>query len=197
MCLSIKENAELLIAKRDMIVYKRLKLIDNKTSELINDGDLFSGVINDINCNGKIHKTKAGELFFCTNNYLLNGSESPEKFGYKYSWIMRPSVTSIIINGVEFIDKLVSNTILHTPYMGANIIIGETYKSKLVVEDANVENGLHSFHTVLATKSDYFVNDVIVKCIIPKGSKYYKGKYGNYVSYASNTLKYVEIIERL
>jgi hypothetical protein len=35
---------------------------------------------------------------------------------------------------------------------------------------------------------------IIAKCIIPKGSVYYRGKFDDYFSYASNQIKYVEII---
>jgi len=33
---------------------------------------------------------------------------------------------------------------------------------------------------------------VVVRCIIPRGSRYYVGKFAGCKSYASNRLKYVE-----
>lgn len=39
----------------------------------------------------------------------------------------------------------------------------------------------------------YIFGDVVTKCIIPKGSKYYIGEFNNTISYASDTLKYVQI----
>ena len=62
--------------------------------------------------------------------------------------------------------------------------------------------GLHSFELLDDCKNNAFIEkiyaykSVVVKCIIPKGSKYYKGKFNNYFtvysSYASDKIKYVE-----
>lgn len=95
---------------------------------------------------------------------------------------------------------------LITPYQYTFVEIGETYDSKLRKDfQGDIEEGLHSFKRLKAV--DSFVEDnyyktlyssiVIVKCIIPKGSTYYKGRYASSTCYASDTLKYVEIFKTI
>ena len=74
MCLTLISNkTKSKIAKEDIICYKRLefltKIIDKSS---IKDGDEFTGVINKIECSGKI-SIESGQIFFCTNNPNLNG----------------------------------------------------------------------------------------------------------------------------
>ena len=90
--------------------------------------------------------------------------------------------------------------VLRTPYMHFPVAIGETYTS--VLEDAGVaiDYGLHSFKSLHNTirEADFIRRSVtthIVKCIIPAGSNYFVGKYGAYISYASDKLTYLEIIK--
>ena len=54
--------------------------------------------------------------------------------------------------------------------------------------------GLHSYASIRDTQYSILVNEVIAKCIIPKGASYYKGRFGGYTSYASDILTYVELI---
>ena len=62
-----------------------------------------------------------------------------------------------------------------------------------------VDKGFHSFKTLEEAERE--VNDcwnnldlVIFKCIIPRGSSYYKGIFGDrYESYCSNSIKLIEI----
>lgn len=99
-----------------------------------------------------------------------------------------------------------------TTYQKANIKIGGVYQSKLKSyisifgSDRKVEIGLHSFADLSDCRQDAidelyyllgsnkYVKILVVKCVIPKGSKYYSGDYVG-ASYASTSLKYVEIIE--
>lgn len=84
-----------------------------------------------------------------------------------------------------------------TPYRYLEVTIGETYKSTLRRTECNeIEEGLHSFANYEDTKrkADNF-SCVVAKCVIPRGSWYYKGEFSGYKSYASNQLKYVEIIK--
>lgn len=84
-----------------------------------------------------------------------------------------------------------------TPYQDFRVSIGKTYESKIRKTSFNeIEEGLHSFanYEDCKGKANTFYNCVVVKCIIPKGSWYYIGKFSNYKSYSSNRLKYVEII---
>lgn len=91
---------------------------------------------------------------------------------------------SVKIKGVEYVTaKLV------TYYREADVEVGKTYTSELVQVKNTIETGLHSYE-----KIPFAIYSIVVKCIIPKGSKYYVGIFGNNVSYASDTLKYVEII---
>lgn len=91
---------------------------------------------------------------------------------------------------------------LYTFYQQAKIKIGKTYRSKFTIDFlGEIEKGLHSL-TTLEIAKEFIINKFlihkahIVKCIIPKGSKYYLGHfYVDNDSYASNKLKYVEIVE--
>lgn len=187
MCLTVKKFSKKQTAKKDITVYKRVydsNLFDNHK---VNDGDEFTGVIMAVNCSGRIHKN--GGVWFCTNNPMLDGNKSPVKFGFKYSWLLDDNVKSIIVNGEE-----INNKCYLTPYRNFPIEIGETYTSDLIKnEDNDVNYGLHSFEKIEDVKMDGY--GTYVKCIIPKGSKYYKGIFKRCNSYASDTLKYTEIVE--
>ena len=91
----------------------------------------------------------------------------------------------------------VRKDLFFTRFQDAEIKIGETYKSKLRKDfliSTAVSVGLHSYKNIEdceALDTLYFV----VKCVIPKGAKYYTGFFGeDCVSYASNKLTYVEIV---
>jgi hypothetical protein len=192
MCLNVKIDSVVKTAKRDIVVYKRLKTDSYKTIEEVKDGDLFTGKIYNRECSGKIHKTAIGEIYFCTNDDLLIGKVSPEKFEYEYSWILTNSCTSVVVNGVELIGKVINVEFLETPFKNFKVIIGETYTSELIKDEAgNVHEGLHSFRSYKNLSN----SGIIAKCIIPKGSQYYEGKFGKKISYASNKLTYVEIVK--
>ena len=103
---------------------------------------------------------------------------------------------------------------LRTPFQLSPITIGETYReSSLNVTFREVNTGLHSFcrlwsakklckKMVLQNKNFWYVDEseceyMVVKCIIPKGSMYIKGRVnGKYFEkgYVSDTLTYVEVI---
>jgi len=92
-----------------------------------------------------------------------------------------------------------------TYYRHKIIKIGKTYRSKLIkiqllFTKGLINEGLHS----MKYKKDacYMAKDklvTLVKCVIPKGSKYYEGSFNfrgeSYKSLASNKLKYLEIIK--
>jgi len=108
----------------------------------------------------------------------------------------------------KFVEsKTYSPDIHFTPFKYRPIEIGCSYESELKVEidlDANksVEIGLHSFKTITdciryaLPYVDNNDNETIVKCIIPKGSQYYEGKFISARCYASTAITYVEVIER-
>jgi hypothetical protein len=204
MCLKLKnESVKPQIAENDIVVYKFLKDGEKLKPEF--HGKEFTGVIKSFTINGKISIDET--TFFCTNNNHIDGAKADDKLGYKYSWSIDGSVKSIKVNGVEIIkDGCVldnaKDSIILTPYRDVEIKIGETYKSKLIKNDSLVDEGIHSFKNL--EDANYFASlygDIFVaKCIIPKGSEYYVGKYSSgydgyvSVSYASDTLKYVEIL---
>lgn len=81
------------------------------------------------------------------------------------------------------------------------VTIGDTYHSELTRQELTItdaiEKGLHSFASL--EDANNFVSDRlnvgVFKCVIPKGSTYYKGSFFNWKSYASDTLVYIEIIK--
>ena len=93
-----------------------------------------------------------------------------------------------------------------TPFMDSLVEIGQTVESKLVKYKwdtyASIEEGIHSFIDqkncypqaldYSSSTENYFV---VVKCIIPKFTKYYKGEFV-YIddSIASTKLIYKEIV---
>ena len=188
MCLTLKSNkTKSQIAKEDIICYKRLELLPtiiDKSS--IKDGDKFTGVINTFECSGKI-SIESDKIYFCTNDPGLNGSNSWNKHGYNYSWVFDNDVTSIIINNKEVINLKIA-----TPYRNFLVEIGETYDSELIKKDEYVYEGLHSFKN--SNDAKIYNSGIYVECIIPKGSKYYEGKFNINDAYASDKLTYVKII---
>lgn len=94
------------------------------------------------------------------------------------------------------------DNIYYTPYQNCIIEIGNTYKSNIIKEGNEINIGLHSFVTIEDLKP-WSVRGMgtwgklmgYIKCIIPKGSKYYIGIFGKYNSYVSDTLQYIEIID--
>lgn len=60
------------------------------------------------------------------------------------------------------------------------------------------EGVIHSFaslgaaHLAILLSSFDFINIVVYECIIPKGTKYYKGRFGTLSSYGSLCIKFVE-----
>jgi hypothetical protein len=92
-----------------------------------------------------------------------------------------------------------------TPYQRVNVTVPSTVTSKIEKDYIVIEEGLHSFlnkkdaqknaievFAFVGNAKCYF--PVIVKCIIPFGSIYYKGQHLNKTSFASNKLKYIEIV---
>jgi hypothetical protein len=93
-------------------------------------------------------------------------------------------------------------TTYHTPYMRSKVQLGKTYTSKIYRFKTVVDEAIHSFcdlgdvQSCIAILSDGgTLNSIVVKCIIPMGSVYYKGHFWGAKSYASNRLKYVEIMK--
>lgn len=199
MCLKNITTKEPLIAKKDITVYKIVNenyFIIPELKDLLKTGDKCKAIVDEIEINGKIFKMGRG-IFICHNNSNLKTNIfKTHKLNYKYSFIigaMGTCVTSLIVNKQEFI-----NIFYHTPYIKTIIELGKKYTSELYLyEFLNlVEKGLHSF----VQKPNIKEGQYLVKCIIPKGSKYYKGIFEidsySFDSIASDKLKYIKIIKK-
>ena len=193
MCLTISTDAELLTAEEDIICYKYLLAEDELLTDDLKTGDKFTAIINDISCEGVIVvDIDENDLYLCTNNKEMEGAVYELPTGYKYSWVLDYNVRDVLINGEQ---ELKYEKTFITPFQGAEVKLGETYHSEIVKRFSYaVYEGLHSFKTLDYDQIDE--DDIIVKCIIPKGSKYYVGEFDGTVSFASNKIKYVEIIKR-
>ena len=192
MCLSNVTTTGPLIAEEDITVYKFISNCFTPVSnwrELINHGDDCIATINNDIVEGKISIINKDhfDLFICTDNPKFDGRFILNKLGYKYSWFFESdSVKSIIIKGEEIIEPG-----FETIYQDYPVKIGETYKSKLILNDDDVRIGLHSY----IKKPEFSDCYNIVECVIPKGSKYFIGDFkGIKNSIASDTLKYIKII---
>lgn len=200
MCLSNPKGP--FIAEEDVVCYKKIvkmasekelaKAMDNL------DSVKFSGVINGVEVYGLL--VKDNERFYFFQN-KCNG-DAPSSFwtidhNYKYSWELDNGVSSLII--ILYDSSVIAIPDIYvTPHQSAIIEIGNLYKSEIEFEGNDIEKALHSFVGInCIIKRDR--SDITVKCIIPKGSTYYIGDfrsaYNNNNSYASNQLKYLEIIE--
>ena len=191
MCLELISNkTKSKIAKEDIICYKRLEYLPTIKMSTIKDGDEFTGVIRNIQCSGKI-SIESDKIYFCTNHPGLRDADIQNKHGYDNSWMFDSRVTSIIIN-----NKEVVNFKMATLYRNFPIEIGKTYHSKLTKKNKYIHQGLHSFKNLDDAKN-FSVVKICAECIIPKGSKYYEGKFSDWDAYASDKLTYVKIIENV
>ena len=83
-----------------------------------------------------------------------------------------------------------------TSYQKKSVKIGNTYHSGLERFNNEIHKGLHSYkYKEDAIKESEKWVEILAKCIIPKGSKYYEGIFDRSVALASDCLKYVEIIK--
>lgn len=137
-----------------------------------------------------------GQLYLCTNDDKFDGLSCPNRHGHKYSWLHDYSINNIKIDGhiLLKVDGYV------TPYRKFPVEIGKTYHSKLIKQKYKrstelILNGLHSYGNY-QNAANYSSSDIIVKCIIPKGSVYYEGSFDDKKSYASNCIIYVEIVSK-
>jgi len=143
---------------------------------------------------GKVNIGSHG-IYLCTNDERFNGDRADNRHGYTYSWIMDSCISAVKINGVDLKPGL------ETPYRNMPVVIGNTYKSDVIVEksDSNediINVGLHSFTTVEYCRQDIDNSkDIIVECVIPKDSVCYLGTFGSMGSYVSDTLTYVKVIQ--
>jgi hypothetical protein len=192
------------IAEEDVVCYKNIvktvsekelaKAMDNLNSVK------FSGVIDGVEVSGLLVKDNE-RFYFFQNKCDGNKPTSFWTIGhdYKYSWELDITVLSVNIILSDSSVIVISADTYMTPYQSAIVEIGNLYESEIEFEGNNIEKALHSFVDIVNCITKRHRLDITVKCIIPKGSTYYIGDfssaYNNNNSYASNQLKYLEIIE--
>lgn len=105
----------------------------------------------------------------------------------------------------KVVSPFTENTFV-TLFRQALVELRQTYDSTLScpipLSDGlyGITEGLHSFrrkeNAFAYTKKLSFLSIklIILECVIPKGSKYYKGMFSKYSCYASNQLKYIKYV---
>jgi hypothetical protein len=201
MCLSYVTTKKPLIAYEDITVYKLVKngtsLVDNWKDIVFHGNDCIA-VINGETVEGKISIEKIkykdvyrkinGDdvLYICQNSF--KGNPANDKLGYEYSWSLDECVTSIIVNGKE-----ITTPGYNTIYQGSSVKIGNEYTSELILNDGEIDIGLHSYIKKPKFKG---IIDIIAECVIPKGSKYFIGNFDEIEdSIASDRIRYVKILD--
>lgn len=87
-------------------------------------------------------------------------------------------------------EEVYESSYQHTP-----VKLNELYSSELIKEYNEVFKGLHSFNELnSANHAAMEYKEVVVECIIPKGSRYFIGQFQNVVAYASDQLIYKKIL---
>lgn len=86
---------------------------------------------------------------------------------------------------------------LLTSYRKQPVEIGRTYESEFSYgcDGRSVEKALHCFISPEDAEADAFSYMRIAKCLIPKGSTYYRGRFFYYECLASDQLIYLELIK--
>jgi hypothetical protein len=192
MCL-ITCHSEPKIAREDITVYKALhkayELIDKKRNyndvpcKVVIYGKEYTGIITSCKYTELLIGIRHGDA--PSNNNIIYFSDN----NYEYYRLHPEYINELTIDGKSII-KLVYKTV----YQRVIVEIGNTYKSEINYFMRKVEEGLHSYRDLAWAKMSERKDAVYVKCIIPKGSYYYEGSFCDYPSYASDTLKYVEIV---
>lgn len=195
MCLN--NPGEKLLATEDITVYKRLEItypedIHKILLSKINHGDGFSATIGKKLATGKI-TIENNKIYFCTNSKEHDGNNCKNKQEYNYSWAFdnNVSIKSLEINGIPLnIDYF-----YQTPYQHFPVELGKTYYSELGINrfEGTIEEGIHSYSNINDALSSSNHDEIVVTCIVPKGSYYYIGRFSSRPSIASDTIIYSNI----
>lgn len=193
MCLD--RISERKVATEDIVCYKYIREQMILKKNKVKHGDSFTGKIKGINCQGKVSINEVGNVYFCTNDYMLDGMDAGDKLKYYYSWLIDDRVNEIRVNG-----KNALRFGYVTPCMDAVAEIGAVYYSEITVKGNEIHEALHSFKHLsdaAICRDKDFRSPItrLVECVIPKGSVYYEGTFAMYQGYASDTLKYVKLVE--
>lgn len=105
-----------------------------------------------------------------------------------------------VFKTVEEIEGL-SEVRFWSPYRDYEYRIGDTYYGRLKLGEYEfnlpvVHIGFHSYKYKSEACDDVMGGkEVILKCIIPKGSEYYIGTFAGVQCYASNSIKIIKAIK--
>jgi hypothetical protein len=192
MCLDLKKKSKRQVAKKDILVYKVLRIEPHLDISEIEVGSKFTATIGNTSVEGKI-QIENDDIYLCQDE--RNGACCSNKLGYIFSWRLDNHVNNLSIEGID----VLLNEKYTTLYQGSKVILGESYTSDLILEKGSspkINIGLHSFKllesAILDSKDEGRI--IVVKAYIPKGANYYVGTFGTYTSYASNELRYTDEI---
>lgn len=123
--------------------------------------------------------------------------------------IVRVAETDIVCyKMIEVYGRKKGEEVLRTPYQGTRVELNKTYTAEGIedlyseVDDdfMQIEVGsgfIHSFQEfedAMEDVLDYGYGNIVVKCIIPKGTEYIKGMFDSYYGYASKKIVYTNTI---
>lgn len=102
----------------------------------------------------------------------------------------------------KFLELDRNDNTFETPYQHVTVKLGETYKSDLIKNFigrhwGEVNRGIHSYKNFEDAKNkaiDFGSDFCVIKCVVPKWSRYYVGSYDSNDSIASSKLRYEEVI---
>ena len=203
MCLEHLTTKKPKTAKEDIVVYKWLELCipqnviiaylqEHHTDKKYVPCEVE--VYENISTRSKTYKL-SGVLYMNTISvYILHNDSNVGGLAndkeYKYVRFFSIAVASIKIGDVLFQNK----DYIQTPYKIYPIKFDTLYETKLEKHESSINYGFHSFASLAAAKHDsggLYEPYIFAKCIIPKGAKYYEGKFIGEKSYASDKLKYI------
>lgn len=130
----------------------------------------------------------AQEDIVCYKYYIVEKKDGKEKLTSPYYGVSAPNLNKTVSTKL---DRISSPT-------GFDIINDSAYYA--------VQKGFHSFkylkHVIqdietwkdIRTRIEY-PNYKVFKCIIPKGTKYYEGIFGEVFSYCSKSIKLIELVK--
>lgn len=180
MCLNLEnEHVQSKVAERDIIVYKRL--VEVISPKLGNHGKNFTGIIMGKKVSGEIYEHD-GKTTFRIDDKVLEGAYFKRLF-WEFDWYCE----QILVDGTTPLEIV---THYETPYRKFKVEIGKKYTAKLRKDRSEIYEGIHSFATYKGARRDG--HGVVVKCIIPKGAKYYTGLFCGEVSHASDRIRYIK-----
>ena len=94
---------------------------------------------------------------------------------------------------------IIENEEILSSYKNFKYTFNELFEEELMKKsNGDISKGFHSFKTKKDAKWESTLwgddsNEVVVKCIIPKGAKYYEGLFGKDKAYASNSIKLIKL----